>query len=199
MGDFFFSNLKVLHKDMKRVNETRATFPFSYNERTFSCIFLADVTPYRLYLTTLGMYPIVFELEIRKGYLVNTHFERDDYSALVEYLGIRYDPEHKFVPIDFLTALNAGIPLEFKKKPRYSEVVLIASNTRNIEDPDKPYFCGWRRNPAKDSVSDENFQKTLVAFGDEMARSSRAKNISSCWTATSEKELLEKLNYIVTM
>lgn len=68
MKMFEFTGLRTLHKDMMKKGEERATFPFGFNGKIFSCIFLTDIIPYRLYLTTLGLYPVVFELEIEKGY-----------------------------------------------------------------------------------------------------------------------------------
>ena len=42
-----FSALKILHEDMKVKNEERAKFPFTYNSKDFSCIFLTDIKPMR--------------------------------------------------------------------------------------------------------------------------------------------------------
>lgn len=53
MKMFEFTALKLLHKDMIAKGEERATFPFEFNGKIFSCIFLTDIIPYRLYLTTL--------------------------------------------------------------------------------------------------------------------------------------------------
>lgn len=50
MKMFEFTGLRTLHKDMMKKGEERATFPFEFNEKTFSCIFLTDIIPYRLYL-----------------------------------------------------------------------------------------------------------------------------------------------------
>ena len=72
---FQLTGIKQLHNDMKRKKKTRDNFSFSYNNKIFSCIFIIDVIPYRLYLTTIGENPVVFELEIQKGYLVKTYFE----------------------------------------------------------------------------------------------------------------------------
>lgn len=54
MKMFEFTALKLLHKDMIAKGEERATFPFEFNGKIFSCIFLTDIIPYRLYLTTFA-------------------------------------------------------------------------------------------------------------------------------------------------
>ena len=196
MKTFEFTGLRILHADMKRKNERRATFPFEYNKKNFSCIFLTDIIPYRLYLTTLGLNPDIYEFEIREGYLVDCYM--DDYKKLVAYLQLKYDPNHKFTPIDFFEALNKKIPKEIHCIPSYSDVIVIASKKRSIEDADKIYFCGWRRN-TNGKVTEKNYEKTLSAFGEEKARMSRNKNISSCWTARESEEDIRKLNEIVAM
>lgn len=108
MKKFEFTGLRVLHKDMVKKGEERATFSFEYNKKPFSCIFLTDITPYRLYLTTLGLHPIVIEFEIQRGYLTPCYIE--DYKMLVEYLEIAFSPIHKFLPVDFFEVLNRNIP-----------------------------------------------------------------------------------------
>lgn len=197
MKMFEFTGLRILHNDMRRVGEKRATFSFHYNEKNFSCIFLTDIIPYRLYLTTLGVEPIVFEFEIEIGYNVKSFI--DDYQKLVDYLKLKYNPNHKFLPVDFFEALNKKIPSKFEYKPRYADVIRVASKRRNIEDKDKIFFCGWRRNPLGQKVSDENLEKTRSAFGDEKAEMSMNKNISSCWTDLESEEVLKKLSELSAM
>lgn len=128
---FEFTGLRTLHKDMMKKGEERATFPFGFNGKIFSCIFLTDIIPYRLYLTTLGLYPVVFELEIEKGYKAKCFI--DDYRKLVDYLEIKYDPTHKFVPLDFFEALNKRIPKEFMMRPDYKETLKIASKKEKLK------------------------------------------------------------------
>lgn len=197
MKTYFFSGLKKLHMSMKKLEEVRAVFPFEYNGRSFSCIFLTDMEPYRLYLTTLGDQPMVFEFLIRNGYRVDAYINREDYHAFLLYLGIQYDPEHKFMPCDFFEALNSKIPDEFIRRPEYTEVIRIASYIRKIEDGDKPYFRGWRKNADEEHVTDKNYEKTLLAFGDKIAKMSRKRNISSCWSRFKTDEALEKINQLM--
>ena len=197
MKMFGFTGLKILHKDMMKKGEERVTFPFEFNGKTFSCIFLTDIIPYRLYLTTLGLYPVVFELEIEKGYKSKCFI--DDYKKLVDYLEIKYDSTHKFVPFDFFEVLNKRIPKKFTVRPDYKDTLKIASKRRKIEEEAKVYFCGWRRNAEGKNVREENLEKTRSAFGNAKAEMCKIKNISSCWTDRACEEELKKLNDIITM
>lgn len=194
---FEFTGLKILHNDMKKMGEKRSLFSFEYNNKFFSCVFLTDMIPYRLYLTTLGIQPQVFEFEILRGYKANCYIE--DYKKLIDYLAIKYDPSHKFKPVDFFEALNKKIPTEFEHKPKYSDVLVIAAKRRTIEEAAKIYFCGWRRNPVGQKVSEGNFEKTRSSFGDEKANMSKAKNISSCWTDNEDEEILKRISDLATM
>lgn len=193
---FEFTGLKILHQDMKNVGETRAVFTFQYNQKKFSCIFLVDITPFRLYLTTLGAIPLVIELEIDEWYKVKSCLDKYDYKKLVEYLDLKYDPKHKFIPNDFFEALNKKIPQKFTESPSYIDVLRIASKKRNIEETEKTYFCGWYSNPTGKNVRPENLEKTRSAFGDEIANISKTKNISSCWTNVVKDEQMKALDDI---
>lgn len=64
MNIYEFTTLKILHENMKVKKEEREIFSFIYNSKDFSCLFLTDINPMRLYLSTLGNNPIVFEIEI---------------------------------------------------------------------------------------------------------------------------------------
>lgn len=170
---FVFSRLAILHSDMKGREEVRCVFPFEYNGKRFSCIFLADVDPYRLYLTTMGISPQVFELEVIDKYQVNAYFS--DYKKLVAYLELKYDPDHIFRPSDFFEVLNRNIPPIFTRKPNYSEVLCVVAKKRNIEEENKVYFCGWYTNPKGKNVKQNNLEKTRSAFGDDKAKMSKKK------------------------
>lgn len=191
---FEFTGLKILHKNMLTVCETRDVFPFIYNKKSFSCIFLTDITPFRLYLTTVGVAPIVFELEINKGYKVNSYL--DNYKQLIRYLELKYDSNHIFKPNDFFEVLNRHIPSRFTHKPNYKDVLKISSEKRKIEEKTKIYFCDWYSNPVGKNVRSENLEKTRCAFGDEKAEICKNKNISSCWSDKDVDENLKTLDDI---
>ena len=192
---FEFIKLKILHEDMKSRGEDRDTFPFSFNKKSFSCIFLTDILPYRLYITTLGAEPYVLEIEMDMQYRANTFIE--GYKELVAYLELKYDPNHKFKPVDFFEILNRSIPEKFSEKPNYGNILKVASKKRKIEEASKIYFCGWKRNTDGKNVRLPNLEKTRSAFGDKMAEISLMKNISSCWSDCESEEALEELSKLL--
>lgn len=195
MKMFEFTGLRTLHQDLKFKKEVRTTFPFVYNGKNFSCIFITDIIPFRLYLTTLGKKPMVFEFEIEVGYKVKGYI--DDYKKLIDYLEIKFDPNHKFVPFDFFEVLNARIPTKFSGRPDYKDILRVAAVRRNIEEADKVFFCGWYANPNGRNVRTENLEKTRSAFGDEKANLCLKNNISSRWTDIEAEENLRKLSELV--
>lgn len=103
------------------------------------------------------------------------------------------------MPITFFEVLNKRIPLKFSQKPKYKYVLKVVAKKRNIEEEDKVYFCGWKRNSSSQKVRDKNFEKTRSAFGDKIAKMSKEKNISSCWTDTENEESLKKLSELSSM
>lgn len=191
---FEFTSLRTLHEDMKENNEISASFNFNYNNRGFACIFLGDVNPMILYLCTVGEAREVFEIAIDENYMTDTYI--DDYRRLIEYLNLKFDPNHKFKPVDFFEVLNRNIPKTFQRAPDYKEIVKVASKTREIEEADKIYFLGWYRNKVGKSVRDKNLEKTRLAFGREIADISKRTNRSSCWTDEEGLENMEAFNDI---
>lgn len=195
---FKFTTLEILHNNMKINNIKRVVFPIKYNKKGFSCIFITNILPYILYLSTLGDTPIIFELEINENYETSSYIDNNKYNKLIEYLEIKYDPNHKFKPSDFFSYINNNISVNCMKQPNYKDVILIATSCRNIEESNKIYFCGWRNNGAG-NVSYENLEKTRIAFGDDIAELCKNKNISSRWTDIANEEVINKINDIYTM
>ncbi|MGG7073721.1 DUF6037 family protein [Campylobacter sp. 9BO] len=188
---FKFTALQNLHRDMKVQNETRTIFSFEFNKRPFSCIFLTDIVPYELYLTSLGDSPFVIKLEIKNGYVVENFI--DNYKDLVRYLGIKFDPNYTFKPVDFFKALNNNIPRVFMGRPDYKDILRTVSAKKDIEDVNKIYFCGWKQNNIR-YVTKQNIEKTRAVFGDQQAELCKSRNISSCWTDKAKDEDLSKIN-----
>lgn len=194
---FILSNLKNLTTDMKNHNETRTVFPYEFNGKNFSCIYLIDIVPYVMFVTSLGAKPLVLDLKIDPSdYSVSAFFETEKYTALRKHLELKFDPEHKFSPVDFLHHLNNRIPEKFSRKPSYSVVLSTASTAHSLDEPDKVYFCGWRNNPPNEHVGIKNLQKTKLAFGDKFAELSLQKNLSSRWTSVACDEKIAELNNI---
>lgn len=179
---------------MKEKNEISASFNFNYNNRGFACIFLGDVMPMLLYLCTVGEAREVFEIVIDENYMTDTYI--DDYRKLIEYLNLKFDPNHKFKPVDFFEVLNRNIPNTFQTAANYSSILSVSSATRDIEEENKIYFLGWRDNPIGNHVKELNLEKTRLAFGDKIAKISKKINYSSRWTDKQGLENMEAFNDI---
>ncbi len=186
-------NLENLYNSMKTENQTRVVFPFEYNERGFSCLFLVDILPYRLHVSSLGNRSFIIEFELNEQFEIKENMNNEDYINLVRYLDLRYNPENRFRPKFFLERLNLGIPIH-TRNPNYSEVL---RNSRNIEENERIYFCGWRNNNINERVSDENLYKTKIAFGDKYFEICRKNNISFRWTNVKNEERINEINNIL--
>lgn len=190
-------NLRLLHNDLKEKGKTRTAFPITINSKPFTCIFLADIKPLRLYLVTPGPKVEYYEMEVFKEYCVS--YVIVDYKMLVRYLGLDREEQQKLTQEEFLKILNGKISEHFDTLPVYSDVVRAASRCREINDEDRCYFCGWKRNPEDKDVRYENYEKTRAAFGDEAADLSREKNVSSRWTADPNGEKMHIFDEIYKM
>lgn len=195
---FYFSNIEILHKEMKRINEYRITYSFSYNQKYFSCIILFDIIPYRLYMNALGKENLSFEFEINELYHCSSYIEH--YHDLINFLNIKYDPNNKFSPNTLLKVLNNKTPTNYNnKKPRYNDVLKMVKKHRKIDEQNKIYFCGWRKNPINCNVTKENLEKTTSAFGYKFYRICLKYNISSCWTSDLNEEKLIEINKLLNV
>ena len=190
-------NLRLLHDDLKEKGKTRTAFPITINSKPFTCIFLADIRPLRLYLITPGPKKEFYEMEVFKEYCVS--YVIVDYKMLIKYLGLDREEQQKFTQEEFLRILNGKIPKRFDRLPSYSEVVRAASSCRDITSEERCYFCGWKRNPNDKDVRYENYEKTRAAFGDELADLCREKNVSSRWTADPNGEKMHIFDEIFRM
>lgn len=193
---FEFSGLQALYHNMRKQNETRSIFNFSYNSKPFRCLFIIDTSPYTLTLATTGEKPFAIEISIYRGFLAQRELPSDKYAELCVYLQLRYSKDHKFIPADLFGVLNKNISTTVVP-PRYSEVLKIRSLTRDIEEPDKNYFIGWRNNGSQEHVSERNLEKTKMAFGSRLATQCLKKNVSSRWSNILSDEDLSKLNDIL--
>lgn len=194
---YHFQNIKPLYKDLLASKQTRCIFTAKIHNMPFSCIFLIDIIPYRLYITSLGESPFSIELEILKGFQASSQLSKDDYYKLVKYLNLKYDKNNPFRPYNFFSYIDQQIESAPKRVPHYHEVIKVVRKHRIIDEESKIYFCGWRTNPIGDSVSSKNLEKTKSAFGDKKAELCQKNNISFCWTDIKEKERLDKLNDII--
>lgn len=188
---FTFTQLSVLHNNMINNGEFRAKFSFSYNNRNFTCVFLCDIVPYRLIIAYLGQ-NLAIEMIIDNDYSTPSYLDNILYKRLINLLGIRFDPNHKFTPTTFFEIINNHIP-NYCSLPNYFDVLIAERYCRNIEEADKIYFCGFRANPLTQNVSTKNYEKTLIAFGTDIANTLKKHNLSTRWTHIKNEENIKML------
>lgn len=189
------THLRALHKDMKKKRESQAVFNVQVKNKYFSCIFITNVTPYYLYLATVGKAIKTFEFEIVTGYKINTYMNKSDFQELCIYLEIEYDVNHKFSTNDFFQILNNKLPVIYSgMKPTKKQLIDTVSKHRNIEEADKTYFLRFRHLPVGQNVSEGNHEKTRFIFGDKIALELKSRRISTCWTDDATAENLKLLN-----
>ena len=189
---FIFTGLKSLYNDMYTKQEYRAVFAVDYNNRSFSCLFLCDITPYRFIIIPTGNATFAIELQIETDFSAKTFI--DNYRQLVIFLGIKYNPNHIFTPVDFFEHINKKIPSTFIHRPTTEQVIIASHKCHEVEHGEQPYFCGLRRNPQDEKVSSKNHEKTRIAFGDKIALLLQQCNISTCWTDDKSRKNLADLN-----
>lgn len=189
---FTFTNLPALHNTMNQNNDKRASFTFAYNGKQFSCLFIIDMTPFRLIAVPLGA-NFAFEILVNRDYTA-TPYIKEHFNDLMHFLGLKYDPNNKFNPEALFSIINQHIPANNYQKVGYSDTIRAERLCRDVEDADKIYFCGFRHNSANESVSDRNYEKTRIAFGDRIADMLRRENVSTRWTDIVGDENLNEIN-----
>lgn len=190
----YMSNLHLLRKQMAEKPNERAIFSFSINTYKFRCIFIVDVIPNMLLVTSIGKDPFKFETEVTMNdTLIARIDDTDIYNLLIEYLELRGNGFTPFRPSTFFEELNRALPnVNISNRASYADVLSFSSS---IYEPDKIYFWHWlpHNDTEKNHVSPYIHMKTSRAFGEEFAEKMRNLNISSCWT---KDPLLEDINEI---
>ena len=180
------TNIIKLYNDMVKQGKLRVKFLFIYNHVEADVFFFIDENPMRL-VFGIKHNNKYFELKLDNNFTVKESFDGNIYDLIIKSFNIKYDPEHKFKPIDFLTAFNKKIPQSIKNtiivKPAD-----IAKYKRDVEEADKIYFCGWRENSDKEHVSVKNLEKTKEYMGINAYNMSKQKNVSSRWTDDYRKD-----------
>lgn len=114
-----------------------------------------------------------------------------DYYALRDILGIRgTGGGPAWSPANFLERAqrSAGtIPGNWSSHRIRTAMDLPGSYRRNVEESDKVYWCGWRRNAPDQKQTMRNYHKTSRWLGKTIADECRTCNISTCWTDDPEK------------
>ncbi|EAG6774568.1 hypothetical protein FZX04_02005 [Listeria monocytogenes] len=179
-------NFKPLFTAMNKDGERRQRFTIEYNGVRVHILFLADLEPF---LLMFGIQDTneYFELEMNRNFEVSSFFAKDLYRKLIDIFNIRYDPNHKFTPNDFLDFVNNNVPnYRYTEKIENSDVLKYK---RYVEDSDKIYFCGWIYHTTKSNAQSSNLNKTRILLGEAAYNRCCERNISSKWTDLVEKRI----------
>ena len=113
--------------------------------------------------------PFTFRVIVPDDFIVNSFaIPSNVYSMLTEYLGLRYNPEHRFIPINFLIELDTYFPVKFTMAPTVRERYQTARRTVSNYDGEK-YFKGWIKWKSR-NTTDENMYLTASLVGYETAQ-----------------------------
>lgn len=186
-------HLHLLYKDMLSKNEFACVFDINHNGRPFRCVFIADDNGHDLFISKTGANPFTFRVIVPDDFIVNSFaIPSNVYSMLTEYLGLRYNPEHRFIPINFLIELDTYFPVKFTMAPTVRERYQTARRTVSNYDGEK-YFKGWIKWKSR-NTTDENMYLTASLVGYETAQRFQKLNISSAWSPNEEDENLFALH-----
>lgn len=182
------TNLRNLYTDMKAKNIDRVQFPYANGLAKFDVFFFIDEVPFSL-LFGAKQSNIAFELQVEKGFIVDTFLPDDCYRALCQALGLTYDPNNPFRPGAFIEDFAKNIPTSTAnlKAPQPHDLAIYRSD---VEEHKKKYFCGWRDNTKRgESVTPNNLFKTKRLLGVKAHNTCLQKNLSSCWTNEKSKSI----------
>jgi len=178
--------LKELYKDMMSKKVTSARFQYQHNKTVFDILFLIDRKPFQLLFGAIG-HKCAFIVNVQPGFEIGTAIRPESaYKDLLDALGITPDPANRFKTSAFFSSFSDSIP-EFipSKQPARQTAIRAALD----DGQEKLFFSHWRNNGEKGGhVTNDNIEKTRIAFGTEIANACKERNISSCWTAVSRAE-----------
>ncbi len=173
--------LAPLYKDMRAQKLERIRFDYRHGRVSFDVFFFIDGAPYLL-LFGARDYNVAFEVEVRPGFEIHPRLSNTEYKALCNALGLAFNPDHPFSPKAFFEAFAEHIPATILAN-HDAHPHEVARFRRDVEEPYKVYFCGWRDNAKyQATVTDRNLVKTRELLGQHAYERCKAKNISSRWT-----------------
>jgi hypothetical protein len=173
--------LKTLYSNMQRQGIDRYRFCFKHGRTRFDVFFFTDREPFVLLFGVHGQ-NISFEIEVQTGFRIEAKLDKETYGKLCSVLGLVYDPHNHFSPATFFETFNRHIPTYVNHDHIVRPEELI-QYCRNVEEPNKMWFCGWRDNTSRgQSVTTENLRKTRLLLGEPSYSICKERNISSCWT-----------------
>ena len=186
--------IKNIYIKMKTQNVNAVTFNVDYNRHKFSCIFILGSNSHQLYLTTIGKTPKTICVEIGKDFTAPNYLGNEEYTILANYLEFEYGKGNRFKPIEFFKGFDNKIDVNNICIPKLSTMVSTIGKFKKIDEEEKIYFVGWKRNATNCHVSDGNYKKTSIVVGEKVAQKLRISNVSSCWSEDPSKENIFLVN-----
>lgn len=182
------TNIVNLYIEMRKSNQFRQQFDFTYNEITADVMFLIDQTPFIL-LFGIKNTREYFEIEMKEGFRVPNYLDPMTFNLIKRIFKIKYDPQHIYKPADFWNAFNSKIPKHVcKTKPAVPSS--IAYYRKDVEESNKIYFCGFKDNN-KLGQRVRNLEKTRKLMGEKAYQRCKKENLSTRWTDKPSKDLFE--------
>ena len=182
------NNLAVLHHAMVEGGISRYRFGYTTNGVAFQIFFFAEGDPFELLFGCLANNS-AFTINVDHLYRIDPALPRDTFRTLCQALGLTFDPNNKFRTSAFFQSFSRAIPTTVEPAGRVRPRD-IAPFSRDIEEADRVYFCGWRDNTVRgEHVSSANLRKTRDWLGLPAFLSCQRRNISSCWTDDPTREL----------
>lgn len=198
----YLAHLHELYKDMKAHEADSAVFAVSIEKCPFSCTLAIIQESFHLFITALGENPFTIDVALDRNFntLERFYLPLDLYRKLREYLGIKDGGKEPFRTTAFLQSVDNATPVRFNgNRSTGAETARLAmvANPDLYEDIDKPYFCGWHKNPASYSVREKNIRNSLLRFPKREVEIRTQMNMSSCWSANPDEENLDALNHLI--
>lgn len=198
----YLKNLNALYIDMQKNGADSVVFAAQVEGHPFSCAFATVTGEFHLFVTTLGEDPFTIDIQVDSNFNVanGLYLPNDLYEKLAHYLGIKKGRGAPFRSISFIQKLDSVTPTKYNGNcPARHDVAALAmaASPEKYDDIDKRYFCGWHRNPAGKSVREKNRNKSLLYFPAKEVEMRKKLNMSSCWSANPDDEVLIALNQLV--
>lgn len=169
--------LELLVADMERNNAKKDNFPLQYAKYNFDVVVSIISGGYQLLVGVLIL-NLAIIVNVNKNFVAE--LTDDAYRTLRDTLRLFPNKDH-FTSDVFLKVLSSNIPEKYSGRNCSHTDMTFFANALRVEDSDKIYFKGWNDH-VKDGRRAQNFDKTELFFGKEVANYCRQNNISSMWT-----------------
>ncbi|TEA09211.1 DUF6037 family protein [Mycobacteroides salmoniphilum] len=131
-----------------------------------------------------GLKPLAFVVQVLPGFRVRPWIANGKITIakLKEILGVTSGGQKPFSLTNFLKEIDTSAPTHVRGVIRAQPEVL-ARYHRDVEEADKVYFERFLpHNGINSNATVPNLDKTRRLLGEEIYRTCRERNISSCWT-----------------